>query len=574
MIISQNGVARCKVVVAGSALAPDRQAADELVRLLGQVTGGSFELVHAKPAQGHHIYVGAEAAGLIDAANHVDGIGEGGIVIKSIGEDLVIAGGAPRGTLYAVYTFLEAHVGCRWWTPAAATIPRKPNLTIESLDVRYEPKLELRDIGMATEPDWCARNKVNGPDVEFDERHGGPRFTIIAHNKWHSGTFWTIIPPNVYFKDHPEYFSEIDGKRVHTVPQYPGTSLCLTNDEMRKEFVHNARLALQWHPWANLFSISQIDDSGEPNRCMCGPCTAIEREDNPSGLIVRFVNSVAADLKQHFPDMTFDTLAYHYSQAPPKVTRARDDVLIRLCPIKVSHSTPIRESRDDDPLHNQFRDDLAGWSKMANRIVIWDYAVNFTYHPLPHPNLRVYGPNIRYYVDHHVTGLFQESDTPFCELRELRTWLLAKLMWDPNQDSDALIAEFCDGYYGPAGKHVAAYINTTHDAVEASGDYLGLSSGPDAKFLSFDTLSKCWSHLQSAAKAVEHDRTLRARIKTVQLSVLYAFLMKWDELRDQANAAGATWPVPGSMQDVHGSIVRIARQNGINLKSTSSAIPF
>ena len=49
-------------------------------------------------------------------------------------------------------------------------------------------------------------------------------------------TFFPLIPPDKYFENHPEWFSEIDGKR-----QQGRTQLCLTNDQMRQELVKESQ---------------------------------------------------------------------------------------------------------------------------------------------------------------------------------------------------------------------------------------------------------------------------------------------------------------------------------------------
>jgi len=154
-----------------------------------------------------------------------------------------------------------------------------------------------------------------------------------------------------------------------------------------------------------------------------------------------------------------------------------------------------------DDRNKEFREDLLGWSKICRRIYIWDYVVNFSYPLTPHPNLRVLGPNIRFLVDHGVKGYFAEAlpQSPGLEMAELRNWVLAKLMWNPKLDGNALVEEFVNGYYGPAGKHVLAYINLMHDAVEKSGDYLGLGSPPDAASLQW---GRGFSAAESAATSV------------------------------------------------------------------------
>lgn len=572
MPIAENGEARAAIVVDAGATSARRYAADDLALHLRKITGGDFK-VQFRPAEDRpNILVGQQAVNMVYPDFTVEGLGEDGIIIRSVDDNLILAGGEPRGTIYAANTFLEDTLGCRWWTPRAETIPKTPTITVDAMDVRYVPVLEYRDFQFPATGVWAARNRVNGFGVPLESMNGRKRFQYIADSKWSSHSFWTILPPEIYFDEHPEYYSLIDGERVHKVPHYHGTSLCLTSEAMRKEFVNNCRLALNWHPWATIFSISQIDDAREPNRCMCEACTAVEEEDNPSGLILQFVNSVADELAAEFPGVTFDTLAYHYSQEPPKKTRAREGLIIRLSNIGCSFATPIAEDRDDNPRHNQFREDLVGWSKMSDRLYIWDYGINFTYGRLPHPLLRTFGKNVRFLVDHNVRGIFVESragrEPP--EMQELRAWLMAHILWKPELDAQALIEEFCRGYYGPMGEHVLAYVNLMHDAVEASGDYLNLSSPPDAKFLSIENLGKAWTFLEEAEVAANGHPAYLARLQNPRKSVLYAFTMAYDRLRKEAEETGTPWPLPESLLDINDMLHPPGADHVMNLPVTWS----
>jgi len=59
--------------------------------------------------------------------NEASALGEEEWVIRTIGNDLLLTGGRPRGTMYAVYEFLEDHVGCHWLDRKTDVIPAKPN---------------------------------------------------------------------------------------------------------------------------------------------------------------------------------------------------------------------------------------------------------------------------------------------------------------------------------------------------------------------------------------------------------------------------------------------------------------
>ena len=144
VLLSREGKPLVRIVVLPGASPPVRRAAGELARFLGQVTGGRFQVLPRAEGDGPFLLVGPGAARQADPAFTTNGLGEEGIVIRTIGNKIVLAGGEPRGTLYAVYTFLEDYVGCRWWTSKASTIPAKPTLRVPFLDVRYTPVFEYR----------------------------------------------------------------------------------------------------------------------------------------------------------------------------------------------------------------------------------------------------------------------------------------------------------------------------------------------------------------------------------------------------------------------------------------------
>ncbi len=548
--IARDGKAEAVIVVAEGANEPVRFAATELAGFLKQITGAEFEIVSPGKTDKQRILVGPGAAKTAFPRFSTERLGAEGIVVRSAGENLILAGGEPRGTLYAVYTFLEDHCGCKWWSSTASTIPSKPTLNARKLRIRYTPPLEYRCSFWfdAFDGNWAARNKCNGQAHRLDDKRGGKHiYEGFVH------TFYPLIPPDKYFEDHPEWFSMIDGKRTHDRAQ-----LCLTNEEMRKELIKNLKARLQANPAATIASVSQNDWHGN---CQCPKCAAVEKEEgSPAGLMLRFVNAVAEDIEEEFPNVAISTLAYQYTRKPPKITRPRDSVMVRLCSIECSFSVPLADERN-----KAFRDDIVGWSKISERLYIWDYTTNFRHHVMPHPNLRVLGPNVKFFVDHSVKGIFEQGayTTNGAEMAELRAWVLAKLLWDPTRDGQKLVDEFVEGYYGAAADNIKAYLKIIHDAVEESEDWLGGFSGHKAKFLSFDTLNKGWKQLKAAEEAVKDHPQQLFEVKVAQLPIMYTFMIRWQEMRQACKAAGAEWPLDESIEKVFEDFKAIARKKNI-----------
>jgi hypothetical protein len=440
------------------------------------------------------------------------------IVMQSVRNDLVLAGGRPRGALYAVYTFLEDVAGVRWWSSTEEFVPQKATLEVPSLNVHYQPQFRYREAfyrdALFDRGAFTAKLKLNGHHAGTSPAFGG-HYSILGF----CHTFSQLLPPSVYFKDHPEWYSQIKGKRTHE------TQLCLTNEEMRKELT---RVALEWikkNPAAGIISISQNDCNGA---CECDQCKALkEKEGSESGPLLHFVNAVAADIVKQYPDFLIHTLAYTYTEAPPRHVKPHPNVLMQLCSIKSTYDTPL-----DSEVNKSFGDNLAQWSKLTSNLFIWDYVTNFLNYHLPHPNLQVLGPNIKLFAKSNVVGIFEQGDTgSLCgDFVRMRAWVLAHLLWDPSLDEQKLFQEFIQGYYGAAAPAITAYIDLIREAFVSRGYHLSCYNR-EIGFLSLDEMNRATQLWNDAEKAVENDAALLARVKRERISLDHLWLLRYPWLK-------------------------------------------
>ncbi len=559
VVIAKLGSARARIVVAPDANETEKTAAQELGFFLHIVTGGDFPVGTDAGGSGGRLLVGAGAARLASPVFDASTLAAEEIVVRTSGNDLVLAGGSPRGTLYAVYTFLEDVVGCRWWTRTASFMPGKKNLSVDNLDIRFKPPLEYREPYWFTafEPVWAARNKTNGIQAGGDDLHGGHQvYEGFVH------TFYPLIPPDAYFQDHPDWFSEIDGRRTAKDAQ-----LCLTSEGMRRELVKNLRQRLRLNPKATIASVSQNDCFGN---CTCPRCREVDEEEGgPAGSLLRFVNAVAADIADEFPNVAVDTLAYQYTRKPPKLVRPRPNVIVRLCSIECAFSRPL-----DDPRNKAFFDDLDGWSKIAGRLYIWDYTTNFAHYIQPHPNLSVLAANIRLFVGRNVKGVFEQGayQSWGSEMAELRSWMLAKLLWNPSLDAKRLRREFVRGYFGPAAGPIEEYLNLIEKAVFKAGDPLGCYSPPSAGFLSLDTLNKAWRLLTKADRKVARTIEYARRVRLARLPTAYVVLTRWDALKEESGKRGLGWGWPENRDELLRWFLEAAEAENVTMISEGQTL--
>ena len=216
LTLAAKGKSSYAIVVATDAIATEQTAAKELQSHLKLVTGAELPITTeaAAPAGKELIFVGQTAAFRVAFPNEdLASLKHEGIIMRTAGERLYLVGGQPRGTLYAVYTFLEDIVGVHWWgsRPDETFIPKQPTLDILDLNKRYVPALQYREAfyRCAFDGVFAARSKCNGHFERIAPEYGG-HYHILG---W-CHTFYQLVPPDKYFKDHPEWYSEINGRRT------------------------------------------------------------------------------------------------------------------------------------------------------------------------------------------------------------------------------------------------------------------------------------------------------------------------------------------------------------------------
>ena len=504
-------------------------AANDLATQLEKLTGKRLPVVaEAALKDQKPIVVGKCAATLTKLGVAVDfgALGLEGIAIETKGPALVLAGNK-RGVLYAVYTFLEDHCGCRWFTPDCSVIPASATFAIGDLKVRYLPPLEYRstDYPCSRDADWAVRNKINGTQTALDEPRGGKvSYSHFVH------TFNDILDPAKEFAKHPEYFSEVKGKRTAD-----HTQLCLTNPEVLEIAKKTVRRWIQEAPQATIFSVSQNDWH---NFCECANCKALaEKEGSQAGPLIAFVNAVAEDVAKDFPDKTIDTLAYQWGRKPPRTIRPRPNVCVRLCSIECCFSHPL----DVCETNKTFVDDIKGWNKLCDRLYIWDYVIDYSHSIMPFPNLRVLKPNIRFFVANGVKGIYEEACyfTKGSEIAELRTWIMAKTLWNPDYDTDRAVDAFLTAYYGPAAWPVRKYLDLINGQVAEHKDWhANIWAKPDAPFLNAPAVAESVRLFDEAEASVRENPVLLDRVQTARLPVIYVQIMQAKPGDAAVDAAG------------------------------------
>lgn len=546
VVLSKNGSTQYIIINEAESTAPEKWAAKELSRILTKITGAEFKIQQSDNNTPSTIIIVGRSAVAKKYFSEVnfDALDLEEVVIKSSGNKLLISGGRPRGTIYAVSRFLQTQCGVRYWTPYSEKIPTNPNLTIKDLNIREKPAFESRDPYWypAFNSEWAVRNFSNSQSARIPEELGGCiRYRGFVH------TFYPLVPPDKYFESHPEWYSMIDGKRT-----YKNAQLCLSNNELRNFVVERVKQWIKESPGVSIVSVSQNDWHGN---CQCPECKKIdEREGSPSGSLLEFVNYIAEKIEPEFPNVAIDTLAYQYTRKPPKTITPRKNAIVRLCSIECNFREPLNHESNA-----KFADDILGWAKICNRLYIWDYTTDFAHYIQPHPNWFVLGENLKFFHQNNVKGVFEQGayQSYGSEMSELRAWVLAQLLYNPYQDDRILIKEFLDGYYGAAADKIRQYMDLMYAA--SKGYYLSCFSKTETPFHNFKVLSEAEKFWQEAEQLVANDPELLARVRLARLPVRYVWLVRWTQLRKECKELGAKWPLPESRKEVANQWLTVAK---------------
>ena len=445
--------------------------------------------------------------------------------IKSFGRNVVLVGGGTRGTLYAVYHFLEDECGVRWWGDNDEDVPAAKPLQFGALDRRGKPFFECRNIYRSypsdgkPDPRTAARNRLNDNGNSPIPLAFGGSFTYGPPHLAH--TWDHYLPFKKYGKDHPEWYSLWEGVRVGGDHQ---GQLCLTCPGLADEFAKRledyiakgeADAAAKGLSSPRIYDVSQND--GTMRFCTCEPCKAKRAKCGHTGLMLDFVNAAVEKAAAKHPDLLFSTLAYHLTEpVPSNGVVAAENVIVRLCNTTQNTATGILA-----PENKFMHDQVIAWKDYTKHLYIWEYAV--IYHKLkgyPFPSEFYIPEKYRFYAENGVKGfLIEQEYFDQSDMYELKFYLLRKMLEDPFQDTTGMIEDFMARYYGAAGgKVLEARKLLDRRRCEKNAFIRWFPSMGEFSFFTNDDLAEVRRLFDEAESAVKDDAKRLARVQRAYLS--------------------------------------------------------
>ncbi len=541
-VLVEDGQSPYHIVVAVDATMQDYHAAELLQRYLQEMTGVELSIVSDDNALGEtEIIVGFNRhAGMLAPHLKRADFSSEDFLLKTFAKRLVIVGGSPRGVLYGVNSLLTEQWGCRWFTAWHRRIPKHDRLMIPSLDVRYEPPFEWRNVEYlsAKDVDWTFhnfahqevhRNQAGWPQKGW--RRTGPARHCFVH------TMPRLVAKKKFLKDHPDYFWPREGgpRRSGPPSQANNIGVCVTHPDVARIVAETLLELRRTVPEGDVWYVLSSADNND--WCECERCRAwLQNEMGgtlppphptwgagaswPYGALWLDFSRRVTEILANQPDPPkVGMLAYGDTPVPPTKPLMNED----LCVVYAAHEQQALRPLQDPGQVIPRR--LAGWVKSAGTVYQWLYTVNYNHWWFMHPTDAFIAEDLRYLRDMGVKGIFAEGNSAVSgryagDMSELHSYLWARLMWNPDLDWRQERRAFCAAYYGDAaGAVVEQYLDDRHAAFLKSSPPGAM--GMNKKHFEWITpqMFERWHGYLERAEALADTEEHKKEVRVARLSV-------------------------------------------------------
>ncbi len=494
ILLAEGGAPKLPIVVSSAASEATRGLATEMADYLKRITGATFAVEAGDGTRG--IVVGTlaefpdpsldEALAIRDSFD-----GKEAFAIRTEPERVRLIGATDLGASHAVFRLLE-HLGCRWYFPAPEWehIPTLTTLSV-ALNETDRPAIPSRRIWWNFAFFDYQQGKCEA-DYRAWSRHNrmAQSQTIWCGHAWQS-----IISDNqATFDAHPEYLALVAGKR--TGPQF-----CSTDPAVRVMATEWALAQLRRDPKLDMVSMETSDGDGH---CECEACV---KAGGISDRVFGLANEVARAVAVEFPGKHVGLYAYNDHSEPPSFD-LEPNVYVQL----TAGFTRGRYT---------FEELLERWPEKTRNLGFYDYYSFWLWDWDMPPgglggNINSLRERIPRYAKLGATSLDAESGNNW-GIHGRGYYIANRLMWNPQVDVDALLADFYTTAFGPAAATMARY-------------YERLDPGNEP-LAGEDTLARALRDLEEATTLAGGDGKILARLDHLKQYQHYVRL-RWDYDRE------------------------------------------
>lgn len=537
--ITNAGQPVARIIVPRRPTATEQFAADELQSYLERISGATVVIGPEEDfVEGPRLLIGNTDAGR--SITPIEGDEPETFVVRADGDDLVLRGATDRGTIYAVYDFLEQDLGCRWLGPGEAweEIPEQATIEVGEIDRTESPDMKYRFLRLTlpAEADdvyadtlsWAVKQRINigsgWPQTELPDsfaRRGGFRAWMAPHVLHHA------LAPEEYFAEHPEYYA-LRGDRRPMAERGGFQQVCTTNPEVVSAVAHALDGMFDARPEVDFMGLGQGDGTAF---CQCGECTALDTGElwpHPSREYpviterwMTFCNDVARKLQSTHPGKKVYTLAYHQTFRPPdpETFTIEPNVMVQVVNSRPNYVCFVHRFENEDcPHHNAFRAGIEQWVDMTpGGVMVYEYTPHSTFCTMPYPAPFKFVDDIRYLGRIGVVGYEGQSVAKIWGTYGINYYAIAKATWDTDTDADALVADYCDHAFGPASGDMQRFMRTVEQAlVDADHITEGVWT-----WMTPGAMTQCREHLDAAHAAAEGTARVQQRLRDWEIGFHY-----------------------------------------------------
>lgn len=374
---------------------------------------------------------------------------------------LLIAGPDSIEILYGVYECAERFGGYTFFEPGRDRFDAKfkVNVCISSnpdgkLVFAKKPLLKRRgfiqEFPFNNETldlfDWMAKNKLNYllvwmkyyDDLSDELKEAAALRGICIESGHHNFNYW--IPGEKYGKTNPEFFAEINGKRITPSGNKElllSEQLCTTNPELRAEIAKRMLEYCDAHPEVTTISLVPNDGFGW---CECEQCSKFydknkkgdfyslsEHVYKANEIYHDMVKDIAARVNAVRPDIQITFVAYINYCAPSPGMYLNKGMAVHFASYWRCINHDINER--GCPINSHYAEDIRKWCavKRGGEVNIYEYfmGVNF-YLSLPMIHFHEMFREVRWYQEVGVDGLLTQFHIPHWSVYGLNYYLMGK----------------------------------------------------------------------------------------------------------------------------------------------------
>ena len=482
-----------KIVLPEDATATEEYSAEQIAYYYEQVGGKQMQIVKGgNETLGENssiislgdtsVYKAAEEKhGKVDLSESA--LNADGFVIFTYGNNVLINAYNDRGIMYGAFELIEHTFGVKFLTEDYTHVPHSSEIMLKTYDKTYRPAFKqrayLNTSVFSKKTEYVAHMRFNTDYCPMPENMGGS-------TKWHefgnpAHTFPGIVSLTEYLGDDgqitPDYraaFAHLgSGKGMTTYKATDGTvlDLCYTSGikedgtgdivtektafKMVTDSLKSIILADEESEW---YMLGQAD---RPMGCPCDDCKNARVKYEASGLMIRFVNAVNAEIQRWIKSENLDRnikfclFAYDYTERAPLDSKGEildasvvpaDNVYIKYAPIHSIYYYSLNDERQNDETKGVYE----SWAKVTNHLMTWTYATWYAESFWYYPTMQTFADTMKLLYDSgneytFVQGLYYEKNI---YQQNIDAYVLSKLFWDLDADVEAIRNEFLYYYFG------------------------------------------------------------------------------------------------------------------------------